>query len=521
MESKADTKDFFRIVFSYKLVIIISMVVVMTIVFVIVQLNTPMYAAQVKLLHAARWTVELEQYEELYNRTTQEVEWIKSPYVIKRVIKALDLDKRPFDYEKSYASKLKGVLIDYSYRRFMTGINELSPEEQQRVLFDAAVTKLMNNVNTAASIENNLITIKVTDYNSAMAAKIANSISRSYIMFDIEKQINQIRLKYGDRYASIVQLQDAITVLGNTLDGNRIPDLEAIGPGSIKIISQAQGGSLISTTNSTLKLIIAFFVSAVFGIAIAFILDYLDQSFRTPQDIEGFLGIPLLGSIPKRGPKEDLIVDIDNSSNMGYAKAFRILSDEMSLLMQDKGLKSILISDFESSRETSAIAANIGICYSHKEAKVLIIDANLRHTFMTDFFNVPNTPGLADILEKNIKFEEAIQGIDTNLSFLPAGETRLNPVTLFTSSLMQDMINEAKDLYDIVIVDSPDIRKYSDYLVLSGLTDATIIIINEGKVSRHVAERLLRPLKDKNVFILGAILNDRTYVIPDIIYKMT
>lgn len=521
MESKADTKDFFRIIFRYKLIIIISMIVVMATVFVIGQLNTPIYIAQVKLLHAAKWTLELEQYEEFYNRTTQEIEWIKSPYVIKRVVKALNLDKRPLNYEKIYAPKLRGLLLDYSYRKFMNGINEMSPEERQKIFFNEAVTQLMNNISTEASIENNLIAINVKDYNRAMATKIANSISRSYIMFDIEKQINQIRLKYGNKYTAIVQLQEAITVLENTLNGELIPDLEAVGPGSIKIVSQAQGASLVSTTNSTLKLIIAFFVSVILGISIAFILDYLDQSFRIPHDIEDFLGIPLLGSISKRNPKEKLIIDINNLSNMEYSRSYQMLSDEISLLMKDKGLKSILISDFEASSGNAAIAANIGICYSHKAVRVLIIDANLRYPFMMDFFNVPNTPGLADILEDKVKFEEVIQEIDTNLAFLPAGETMLNPITLFASSLMQDIINEVKDQYDIVIVDSPDIRNYSDYLVLSGLTDATIMIINEGKVSRHVAQRLIRPLKDKNVFILGAILNHRTYVIPDMIYKIT
>ena len=522
MEADSGIKDYLRIIFNHKAVIIIAMIVVMTTVFINAELRTPTYIAQVKLVQAAQWDERLENMKGVWSRPNAEIEWVRSPHVIKRVVKALKLDQRPLDYEKRYASKLKALLIEHNFNIYMAQLEELSPEQRQAALFNEAVANLMSNISTESSLETNVFSISVTDFNPAMAARIVNSLSRSYLIFDIEKQIELTRLKYGDKHTSIIRLQEYIDRLINTLDGNLIPDIDAIGPGSVKIMSQSQGGGMVPVANKNVRLIIAFFVSIVLGVMIAFLIEYLDQSFKLPYEIERFLNIPCLGSIPRKEKNEELFVGNSNPSHTKYVQSYQNMSDALTLLMKDINIKTILITDAEGSEGTAAVVANIGFCSSIKAGyKVLVIDANLRRPHISDLFNLSNDIGLADILQHKIEIDEGICSIDTNLDFLPAGRTDINPITLLESISMMDVLQRVKEIYDMVIIFSADLRKFTESVALSSKTDATIIVINEGKVSRHVIDRAVRPLKEKKVHIIGAILNNRTYIIPEVIYKLT
>lgn len=522
METDSSIKDYLRIIFNHKAVIIIAMIVVMATVFINQELSTPTYIAQVKMIQAAVWDEKLENMRPQWTRTTAEIEWIKSPYVVKRVVTALKLDKRPLDYEKGYASELKALLIEHEVKKEKAELEEMSPEQRQVFLFNEAVSDLMNNISTGASVETNVFSVSVTDFNPVMATRIVNSLSRSYLMFDIEKQIELTRLKYGDKHTSIIQLQEYLKMLKDTLQGQLIPDMDAIGSGSIKIMAQAQGAGLVATTNKTLRLLIAFFVSIVLGVMIAFLIEYVDQSFKLPDEIERFLNIPCLGSIPRKNTKEKLFVGNSNPSHTKYVQSYQNLSDELNLLMNDLNIKTILITDAEEAEGTAAVVANLGFCSSLKAGyRVLIIDANLRRPYMCGLFNMSNDVGLADILQHKIEFDEGICSIDTNLDFLPAGKADINPIALLDSVLMREVLNKVKDVYDMVIIYCADLRKFTDSVALSSKTDATILVINEGKVSRHVLGKVIRPLKEKKVHIMGAILNNRTYIIPEVIYKLT
>ncbi|GBD95566.1 MAG TPA: polysaccharide biosynthesis tyrosine autokinase [Nitrospirae bacterium] len=522
MEVDTSVRDYLRIIFRHKIVIIVSVIVVMLTVFMKLELDTPVYNAQVKMLLAARWQTDEEYYKGLYYRTETAAEWVTSPYVIKRVVKSLKLYQRPLDYEKRFASKLKAILIEYNVNRLEDELKEMSPEQRESFFFEQAVANLIGNISIDVPEQSNIFTINVSDYDPRMAMLIANSLSRSYLIFDLEKQIEETRLQYGDKHARVIRLQKYAKNLLKTLDGKPISDLEAVGPASVKIVAQALGAGISKTTNKNIRLIIAFFVSIILGVAIALGIEYLNQSFRSTHEIEKFLNIPCLWSIPKRKSKEALLVSDSNPANTNYTHSYQILSDEISLLMRHGKFKTLLITDAEGTEETSGVVANIGSYLSRKGGyKVLLIDANLRMPSVSKIFNISNDKGLAEILEDKIKFEDGIKHIDSNLDFLPAGETIFNPGTLLDSSLMSGIIEKAKNQYEIVLINCADLRNFTDSTVIASQTDATAIVINEGKVSRYVIERAISPLRQEKVHIMGVIFNNRTHVIPEIIYKMT
>jgi len=518
-------RDYIRILFKHKRMIVAVFIIVMVTVYIALQLKTPVYEAQVKILVSALKETEAAYYRELWpGRNTSvaytQSEIVKSRTVIERAVRALGLYQRPLDYEKNFASKLKSALIDYRLNKLNSKLEELTPEQKQAFLFNKAVEDLEQNIEVKPIRETDVFTINVRDFNPVAAAIIANTVSRSYVIFDLEQQIVELQLKYGEKHSTVTQLNNYIKQLYKTLDGKRVSDIEALGPASVKIIEQAQiAPEPVGMIGRRLGLIFAFFTSIFLGVMIAFISEYLDQTFKSPQDIESYLNIPFLGSIPKRKSKDKLLIrDADQITK--YTQSYQNLSDQIFLLIKDKNLKSLLITDAEALDETAAVIANIGSYLAHKAAhKVLVIDANLRNPSISNVFNISNSPGLTDVLEEKISFEDAVQDLGSNLYVLPAGQTALNPTIFLSSSMMSDVMKKAREQYEIVFVNCADIKNFADGVILSSITDGVALVVNEGKVRRQVVKEAITPLEQKKINIIGVILTNRKYVIPEIIYK--
>jgi len=262
-------------------------------------------------------------------------------------------------------------------------------------------------------------------------------------------------------------------------------------------------------------------MSIVLAIMLAFGFEYFDQTFKSPQDVETFLNIPFLGSVPKKKSKDKLLIK-DTNLTTEYTRSFQTLSDQIYLLIKDKNLKTLLITDAEGSEETAAVVANLGIYLANRAGhKVLIIDANLRNPSIHKILNTSDNPGLADVLEDKVSFDLAIQDMDSNLAVLTSGKTEFNPCTLLDSSMMSDVIKKAKDRYDIVFINCADLRNFTDAVMLSSFTDGTAIVVNEGEVRKHIVKSAIAPLEQKKANLIGVILNNRSFAIPKIIYKLT
>ncbi len=519
-------RDYLRVLFRHKAIIITTLISVVTTVFIGLELKTPVYVANVKMLISAQKEIETKYYRGIYSGSkplvSTHIEMVKSKLVIERVVKALGLYQRPLDYEKNFSTRLKAFLIDRRLKKRKIGLEKMTPEQKRALFFNMAMGSLTGSISATPLKDTNIFMISVRDFSPVVAAIIANSVSRSYVIFDLEQQVAELQLKYGEKYSTVLQLRDYIEKLYKSLDGKPLSSIEAIGPATVKIISQAQIGVPVRIVGRRLGLIFAFFTSMFLGVMLAFVFDYLDQTLKSPQDIETFFHIPFLGSIPKRKSKDKLLISDANPLPTKYTQSFQNLSDQMYLLMKDKNLKSLLITDAEGSEETTAIIANLAIYSSCKRGhRVLIIDANLRNPLVSKIFKIPNNNGLNHVLKEKIPFEDAIQDLGSHLHVLPAGEAVFNPITLLDSSVMSDVIKKAKEQYEIVFINCIDLNKFSDAVILSSIADGTVVIINEGKVKRQVVKSAIAPLEQKKINMVGVILNNRTYVIPKIIYDLT
>lgn len=517
-------RDYLRVPFRHKTVIIATFVIVMITVFIGLKFKTPVYEASVKMLISAKKQVEARYYRDLSGYRKTEIartqsEIVKSNPVIERAAKAIKLDQRPFDYEKYFCSPLKMYLINLRLKMLNDKFQRLIPEQKQAFIYRKTIEDLKRNIKVEPIRDTDVFTISVRDFSPVMAAMFANVISRSYVIFDLEQQLTELQIEYGQNHSSVVQLRDNITKMRRGLTGKPISIIEAIGPASVKIIEQAHIPLEPVEADKPLILVLAFFMSGLLGIMLAFGFEYMDQSFKSPQDVETFLNLLFLGSIPKKKLFAKPLIK-DAKQETPYTQAYQNLSDQIYLLMKDKHLNSILITGALPMDGTSIITANIGTYLAHKAShKVLVIDANLRDPSLHKIFKISEGPGLASVLEGKTSFEDAIQNLSPNLAVLPAGNTALNPITLLDSSKMADVLEVVRERYEVVFVDCADLKNFRDSVVLSSSLGGVALVVNEGRTRRQVVKSAIAPLQRKKANLIGVILNNRRFVIPKAIYE--
>ena len=307
-------RDYVQVLFRQRAVIVVSIITVTLTVFIGLKLQTKMYEATVRMLISAQKQVESPYYKEAYDsqhiqQTLTQSEIVKSDPVLMRVVTAQALNKRPLDDEKQFSSKLKGKLIDFQTRMLISRLKSMPPSQQDALLYRRAKEILKTSIKVDPIRDTNMFTITVRDYNPIGAAILANTISRSYVIFDLEQQMAELKMKYGDKHPKVLSLKENITKMVKKLDGQPLDDIDAIGPASVKIIEQASVPLESSGMSKAVTFLLAVAMSILLGVMLAFVFEYADQTIKFPRDIDQTLDIPCLGSIRRRRLLEKPLLD--------------------------------------------------------------------------------------------------------------------------------------------------------------------------------------------------------------------
>jgi len=515
-------RDYLRIIFRRKMLLAVTIIPVLIINYIMLEFQTETYTASVKMLIKSEELAPSERYQRVpgLDLARSYTEVVNSKRVVRPVVKALELYKLPETREFQYASTVKKVWLKYIYAKLGLEIGRAPTlaGDRKEDLMDRSISEWTGKISTKHEPGSYVFTIDVRDYDPSLASKVANAISRSYLIFDLEQQIAELELKYGDKHSSIVQMRNMVQKMTDALDSPVVPGIETI-PTSVKIL---EGAQIIQPErkSKTMVLVFSMFAGLMLGITLIVLLDYFNQTVNSPKDVKDVLHSDLLGSVPKIKAENKLI----NSSNVSadYIGAYKQLSDNIYLKMRDQQLKSILITDSDDSQDTPYIVANIAMYLSQYEGhKVLLVDLNLRSQALSETFSISSNGNLIDVLEERIPFEDAVNDIGSNLHILPASKPAVNPIGFLESNNLTGLINSVRDNYDLIIMYCADLQNYKDAIILSSYADCTIIVMNEGKTHKRVSKYLIQPLQQKKVNLIGTILNNRSYDIPNILYKLT
>jgi capsular exopolysaccharide synthesis family protein len=190
------------------------------------------------------------------------------------------------------------------------------------------------------------------------------------------------------------------------------------------------------------------------------------------------------------------------------SEAYRRMRTNMAFSDRDGTLKTIAITSTVPGEGKSTTSANIAVAYAQANKNVLLIDADLRNPSQHHIFELSNHYGLSTLLTERSEPDEVIQKtIIDNLQVISAGPIPSNPSELLDSLSMTDLLEAAKERFDIIILDTPAIMTVTDALVVAGKCDGVILVIRAGKVKNDMAEKAKVSLEYGKATIIGAVLN--------------
>lgn len=522
------TRDYIKVLFRQKVVVLLTILTVSLSTYAGLQLKTPVYEAQVKLLVTAEKQVDSPYYRDMYSGTNAvasltQSEIVKSKPVLERAIAALGLHKRPLDYEANYAKPLKKEVI----RRRVGKLNlkKLSADAQQGTIYRYVMEDLKANIKVEPIRDTNLFTIRATDFNPIGAAIIANAVSRSYIIFDLEQQYVDLQAKYTEKNPIVQQMRDNITKMEKGLSGQPIPNIDAIGPASVKIIEQATPPLKPLGLPNKLTLILAIAMSVFLGIFLAFMFEYMDQSFHSKNDLESFLGVPVIACINKKKSLKDrkLVKDVTDANKAPRATSYRILAEQIQFMIKTKGYRSLLFSPVHPNEDVSAVLANVAVYLSKRMGlKTLLIDADLRRPHLHKMFgdkNDRNERGLAQLLDGSLKPEDVIYTLGDKMAMIKAGRSLTDPGMLIDGASFGKILTVLKPLYDIILIQGSNLRDFRDATLVGPAVDGLIVVVGESTVRRQVVHYAVKHLREHNTKVIGAIMPNRNYLLPKFLYE--
>lgn len=257
---------------------------------------------------------------------------------------------------------------------------------------------------------------------------------------------------------------------------------------------------------------LAFFVALVLGIALAFLLEFLDSTVKTQDDVEKLPNLTFLGLIPSiqaaPGDSKDLHLIAQPKSTV--AECCRAIRTNLLFMTPDKPARTLLVTSAGPQEGKSTTAVSLAIAMAQSGLRVLLVDTDLRRPRLHKAFGIPSS---SDGVSKAIVGEGEASAMvrDTgvpNLWLLPCGVSPPNPAELLHAERFKAIVQTLGEQYDRVIFDSPPLGAVTDAAILARLIDGTIIVAKGGRTSKDALARIRRQLADANVNVLGCVLND-------------
>jgi len=264
----------------------------------------------------------------------------------------------------------------------------------------------------------------------------------------------------------------------------------------------------------SINIMLGIIVGLFGGIGLAFFIDYLDNTIKSPDEVEARLGVPLLGVVPLLESKEESIEEIIVKEPQSiYAESYKTIRTAILLSSASKPPQNIHITSMAPAEGKTVTSVNLATTIARSGYSVLLIDSDLRRPRIHSIFRLNNLSGLSTYLAgATSDIETVYKRPLTNLSVIPAGPIPPNPSELLSSQRMHELMRILNEKFDVIVWDSPPLMTVTDSLILSKILDGTILVVKAGKTTYEMVGRGLKFLQgrsegDSGSRVLGVLLN--------------
>lgn len=279
----------------------------------------------------------------------------------------------------------------------------------------------------------------------------------------------------------------------------------------------ARGAYLVSP-RMKLNVAVAALLAMLLGMGLAFLLDYLDRTIKTAEDVERLVGAPLLGIIPvvsevptgddaKATRTRDLYVF--NNPTSRAAECCRSIRTNILFSSADRPMNTITVSSPRPREGKTTTTIYMGTIMAQSGQRVLLVDTDLRRPRLHKSLGVSKNRGLTNLILGDAQIEDVIKTTDIpNLYVLPCGPQPPNPAELLLSNRFKQVLAELEARFDRILLDSPPVLAVTDAVVLARLSSGVMLVAQAGKTLLDDISHAARQFRDVEAPILGVILND-------------
>ncbi|MBW4687799.1 MAG: polysaccharide biosynthesis tyrosine autokinase [Komarekiella atlantica HA4396-MV6] len=317
------------------------------------------------------------------------------------------------------------------------------------------------------------------------------------------------------------QLERQLQVAQSTYEEllKRLQEVEVVNQdvGNARVVSAASIPNRDISPRIYLKLAVGGLLGIMLGVGTALLLEALDKSQKTVKQAKQLLGYPLLGTIPhlgqnKGGSREYFApLSVRDNPNSAVSSAFEMLQMNLNLTLFDRPLQVVAVVSSTPGEGRSFVAANLAIAKARMGRRVLLLDADMRHSCQQEIWKLPNFIGLSDILVGQAEFSHTVQQVLVNLDVLTVGTIPSHPSALLDSQRMALLIQEATKKYDFVIIDTPALSLFADALMLSKLADGILLVVRPSLFNSATATATKTLLEQSTQHVLGMVINGATF----------
>lgn len=255
------------------------------------------------------------------------------------------------------------------------------------------------------------------------------------------------------------------------------------------------------------------FLAAVVGLLLAggtiFLIDFLDDTIRDPQEITRKWGVPILGMITHYKSNGSPLITIKQPL-APVSEAFRSLRTNLQFAGADSPLKTILVASPSPRDGKTTIAANLACMIAQSNRSVVLVDTDLRRPNIHKYFQLLNRLGLTNqLIQPQDRLDGSIQNTELDsLKVITFSSLPSNPSELLGSVKMQEMMSYLRDQFDFIILDSPPALMVTDAVVLASRVDGVIIVVKPSVTRRAELHHMIEQLKQVDARVLGVVIND-------------
>lgn len=342
-----------------------------------------------------------------------------------------------------------------------------------------------------------------------------------------QQQESLLRDKLGQTRKQVLSTQDSsidLNLLKREVDTNRqlydgllqrIKQLGVSGgvvTNNISVVDPAEASLFPYKPNIARNLLIGLAAGLFIGLCIVFVLEFIDDSIKFPDEVERILGLPLMGIIPrvtrKRGENKSVALDVHSDPRSTLAEAYRSVRTALQFSTPEGAPKRLVVTSTTRNEGKSTTALALAINFAQMGQRVLLIDGDMRNPSVHKLLEIPNEYGLSNLLSSDSRGEKMIMKTAVpNLSVLTAGPVPPNPVDLLMGPKLLLLLNVAATLgIEYVIVDAPPLLGIADSIVLGNQLQNILFVVQASRTRKSHIKNALRRLRLAGLMPRGVVL---------------